>query len=759
MDLLLSSNYNDVQVLHWILDLKCNFSQKQLSGTALLFCQSSCFPPDSDVTPESKACIGSSSLSKSPHIDQGGSDTPAYGKNAIPFILDCDTLDIEACFFHSLPKKSFELDSQCYENLTTDSESMNECRKGNQSRSYQVHEDTINKYFNIFQNLKKGTFKRPVDFVVEKSCLRISIPHTYLQSNQKRELFAVEINYQTCREGPSLTWTQDQNMQPCVYTSGHLLNNRSLMPCQDMPEAMSTWHCYITVCADKAADVQLDKVTVLMAGETEPSVVVDQDGNYTFGYHSSYPMPASTFALAIGTWSEFCSTQTKRDNSVESFKPRVRLFAPSSLDKNPLRSLTDYLPACFSALHSVLGLYPLQRLDILIVPANFDSLGMMGPHLLFLSQSTVMCGGTEAEGSMFYRVAHELCHTWLGVLTGPRDWTEEWLTEGLCCYLEDVVHARALMWSATEARERLELRCLLKYRVLKAEISATSEDLQMLRPNGDTTATDSTDTHDPCIVKNGLNPHNTLLQVHYLKGFFLLRYLEQMSGKEEFLEVLKTFIENKMGKLFSSTDLLEFCFEQLPKLRQSELTLSRICQEWLDSPGMPQTLSEFLVDDENSLFKEVQNELSSLKAGASRKRRKQPGDVMGAASDASSCSSPKVLLPEQRVLLLDLLVEEDARLTRPQMQCLRERLRVQDAAAEVQHSWCELVISRKALAWLGDVERFLTQHQAMGVYLYGELMISENGRFQALAHKVFQRLRPCMAENQRLAVEEMLFPT
>ncbi|KAK3786957.1 hypothetical protein RRG08_037422 [Elysia crispata] len=568
--------------------------------------------------------------------------------------------------------------------------------------------------------------------------------------------------YKTRGEGPCLTWTKDQNMQPCVYTSGHLLNNRSLMPSQDMPKAMSTWHCYITIPAENAAIVELNKVIVLMAGETKPSVIVNQDGSHMFCYHSSYPMPSSTFALAIGIWPEYCTTQGKNHYVMEanhiSSEPCVRIFAPSSLDGNMLKNLTNYLAACFSALHSVLGQYPLQRLDILIVPASFDSLGMMCPHLLFLSQSILLCEGIEAEGSMFYRVAHELCHTWLGVLTGPSDWTEEWLTEGLCCYLEDVVHTRALKWGETEARERLELRCLLKYRVLKAEISATPEDLQKLRPSGDETVTNSiSSSAEPCIVKNGLNPGKTLLQVHYLKGFFLLRHLERISGKEEFLEVLRTFIENKMGKLFSSMDLLEYCFEHLPKLRQSDLTVNRVCREWLDSPGMPQALSEFDIDDGNSLFKEVQNQLSTLKAGVRRKRKKRSDTVQGTASDSSSDS--KLLLPEQRVLLLDLLVEEDVKLSRPQMQRLRDSLRIKDAGAEVQHSWCELVISRKALAWLGDVERFLSQHQAMGVYLYGELMISENVRLQALAHKVFQSLRPNMAENQRLAVEEMLFPT
>ena len=43
---------------------------------------------------------------------------------------------------------------------------------------------------------------------------------------------------------------------------------------------------------------------------------------------------------------------------------------------------------------------------------------------------------------MRVQVAHELCHTWFGIVIGPQDWTEEWLTEGFCTYLEDLLHAQ-----------------------------------------------------------------------------------------------------------------------------------------------------------------------------------------------------------------------------------------------------------------------------------------------------------------------------
>ncbi|GFO47949.1 aminopeptidase o [Plakobranchus ocellatus] len=518
-------------------------------------------------------------------------DTAVYSSHQ-DFVLDCHALDIDSCYFYDLQKDS-DIDVTTYSNIYT------------YKTNLQIPSNEMKKYYDIAEKLSKNAKGNQLDFKVEESCLRIFIPH---KDFYQQRVFAVKIGYKTKKEGSSLTWAEDQNLRPCVFTSGHLLNNRSLMPCQDMPQAMSSWHCLITVPPFG------EQLTVLMAGEGEPAVDVREDGSQVFKYQSSYPMPASTFALAIGNWPLYCSFPHQIDNcfkqSTSCLGPRFQIFAPLNLHGQKLGRLKEYLQDCFHGLQSILGAYPLQRLDILVVPEGFDSLGMMCPHLMFLSQSVLLCEDTQAAFNMFYRVAHELCHTWLGVLTGPSDWTEEWLTEGICCYLEDVVHAKTLKWNEHETRERLEIRKLLKYRVLKAEINTTREDLQTLRPNGDTScASLSSMNAEPCIVKNGLNPEKTLLQVHYLKGFFLLKHLEELSGRDEFLGTLRRFIDANLGQLFSSKDLLEHCFRELPKLRQSNLTVDIVCQEWLDTPGMPQPLTAFEVNEENSLYKDVKCEV------------------------------------------------------------------------------------------------------------------------------------------------------
>ena len=53
-----------------------------------------------------------------------------------------------------------------------------------------------------------------------------------------------------------------------------------------------------------------------------------------------------------------------------------RVFAPACLKRVCQETLLPLIPPCLSAAHSVLGTHPFSRLDILIVPANFSSLGM-----------------------------------------------------------------------------------------------------------------------------------------------------------------------------------------------------------------------------------------------------------------------------------------------------------------------------------------------------------------------------------------------
>lgn len=53
-----------------------------------------------------------------------------------------------------------------------------------------------------------------------------------------------------------------------------------------------------------------------------------------------------------------------------------RVFAPLCLMECCEEHLLQLIPQCLSAAYSTLGTHPFSRLDVLIVPSNFSSLGM-----------------------------------------------------------------------------------------------------------------------------------------------------------------------------------------------------------------------------------------------------------------------------------------------------------------------------------------------------------------------------------------------
>nr|KAF6483365.1 hypothetical protein HJG63_001942 [Rousettus aegyptiacus] len=127
------------------------------------------------------------------------------------------------------------------------------------------------------------------------------------------------------------------------------------------------------------------------------------------------PMPASTLTIAVGSWTEM-KPETCSSNDLaaarRSFSPSEadfrcigvcghveypcrfqnasattqeiiphRVFAPMCLKGACQETLLRLIPPCLSAAHSVLGTHPFSRLDVLIVPANFPSLGMARSYL------------------------------------------------------------------------------------------------------------------------------------------------------------------------------------------------------------------------------------------------------------------------------------------------------------------------------------------------------------------------------------------
>ncbi|GBN02963.1 Aminopeptidase O [Araneus ventricosus] len=374
----------------------------------------------------------------------------------------------------------------------------------------------------------------------------------------------IRISYETIPSCPSVLWVNDQNGNPSVFSYGAFINNRALFPCQEPPVAMATWEAVVSI---------TDPMVALMSGDEEPEVTHDK-GFTHFYYSTKKVLPLSTLCLAIGTWQEYLVPLENKNG------PKCRMFACSKLLDKAIQEFSHYIPQCLKASHELLGPYPFPRIDFLVVPPSFSSLGMASPNLVFLSQSLL-----AGDKSLCSRISHEVSHGWFGLSIGALDWTEEWLSEGFATFLEDVLHAKTAKMSPEDSKQYFELKALIRRKALLDEIENTQDDLQILRPSHGEDNKHVVDGVNVTVLKNGQNPIKGFIQVHYIKGCFLLKYLSNLIGMQPFMNFLKMYTIKYEGQLVTCKEFLAFFLSSFPSLNQS-FSVEYIYENWLHNSGV-----------------------------------------------------------------------------------------------------------------------------------------------------------------------------
>ncbi|XP_062372112.1 aminopeptidase O [Sardina pilchardus] len=791
-DLPLRANTNHMLVRHYVLDLAVHFESKTIGGSIVLFLEPGKGAESTEI-PDS-APLGASTTSLPPlceqpkqepqlqlHPQPGATEVTAEtcahkhveGTEARPWeegaseeftlVLDCCDLSVS---------KVEEVDVASVPAMRA---LLGDCEQPPQARclSFTLVERLL--------ALSSSCWREQHDLYLQCStapCPEGAAPlsfHTDRWSLQLRKRGVgspsgfprvLRIWYETKPEGASVRWTDTQDGRCCVYTMGSPINNRALFPCQEPPVAMSTWQATVVAPAE---------YTVLLSGENRAVPVQKESGLSRWAYYVTMPMPASTFTLAVGQWHE---ARAKSGTAVPEFQGAPdgpaqtqsvcshvdypcrfaltpawreaviphRVFSPACLLPQVEAVVVPHLPACLAAAHAVLGVHPFSHLDVLLVPSGFSSLGMASPHVVFLSQS-VLAGPPHLCGA---RLCHEIAHAWFGLAIGARDWTEEWISEGFATYLEDVLWAKVQQLSHRQEEDQLHLRALLRWRRLHDELQNSEQELQILRPHKESTG--AVAESGASTVKHGLNPEKPFMQVHYLKGYFLLKFLASFTGHEQFLAFLRLFVSTYHGQLVLSQDFLRMLLDHFPDVKRRGLALEGIYADWLDAPGIPKWLTEESAAwIQSPLVAEVQQEVTkwihfSRGHGKGTKRKR---------GDPSLKVNFKEMGPEQTVLLLEMLLEEE-KMSAGVLQTLERTYNLRTQDAEVKHRWCELVVKHKHSAAYKDVEDFLIDNQAMGVYLYGELMLQEDSGQQALARRCFSRTQEHMDPAALAVVSEMI---
>uniref|UniRef100_A0A8C9X9G3 Aminopeptidase O (putative) n=1 Tax=Sander lucioperca TaxID=283035 RepID=A0A8C9X9G3_SANLU len=728
-DLPLRANTNHILVRHYVLDLTVNFDRKVISGSVVLFLDrdvSVCRSRDMDTVEDGTKGLGETTTRMEKMFGASERDGAEFqALSAVGSQTAAETENIQSS--HSWETTSdgdFTLVLDCCDLDVSKVEEVDVTSVSSMVASERSDVSSVNPQAAFIQNLisvpsSRWRQKHQLFLLCSRahgaqdgSSLHFQRDRWSLQVRKKGVATpqefprALRICYETRPTGGSVRWTKDQDNRVCVYTAGSPINNRALFPCQEPPVAMSTWHATVRAPSE---------CVVLMSGEEQ--TVPTEDGDTPFliwNYYVTMPMPASTFTLAVGHWhqvtAEIPPALERGGLSVTDYSGMVddgiccshgdypcrfteqlarsqrviphRVFGPVCLLQKA-QGVLKLLPQCLAAAHTVLGVHPFPRLDVLIVPAGFSSLGMASPHIIFLSQSVLYAGslGSGENGLSLCgsRMCHEIAHSWFGLVIGARDWTEEWISEGFATYLEDIIWAQAQHLSLQETAEQSDLKALLRWRRLSDELQNSEEALQILRPNMENTGQAS--ESGSSTVKHALNPDKTFMQVHYLKGYFLLRFLASQVGEQQFIDFFRLFVKKYHGQLILSQVRLY-------------------------------TINLIIV-------------LSSQ------------------------------VMSDQLVMLLELLLEEEE-LSTATVRALQRTYNLQNQDAEVQHRWCELVVKHAYTRAYRDVEHFLVHDQAMGVYLYGELMVQEDPEQQALARRCLSLVTEQMDQSARRVVEEMV---
>ena len=75
---------------------------------------------------------------------------------------------------------------------------------------------------------------------------------------------------------------------------------------------------------------------------------------------------------------------------------------------------------------------------------------------------------------------------------------------------------------------------------------------------------------------------------------------------------------------------------------------------------------------------------------------------------------------------------------------------------ELGHKWAEIVVKNKFRSEYSQVSHFLRSHQSMGVFLYGELLLSKNKTLKMMFQELVEDLKDEMDDNSKSVIQDLL---
>jgi leukotriene-A4 hydrolase len=338
----------------------------------------------------------------------------------------------------------------------------------------------------------------------------------------------VSVRYSTSPDAGALLWVEGES--PFLFSQSQAILARTWIPCQDSPGVRFTY----------TADVRVPKgLIALMSAENPQSA--SESGAYSF--RMDQPIPSYLLALAVGNL-EF-----------RTIGPRTGVYALAEVVDAAAREFED-VEAMITAAEKLYGPYAWGRYDLLVLPAAFPFGGMENPRLTFATP-TILAG----DKSLVSLVAHELAHSWSGNLVTNSTWNDFWLNEGFTVYFELRIMEEVF------GKESSEMLALLNRQDL-------DESLASIAPG---------DSHLRLQLENR-DPDDGMTDIAYNKGYFFLRAIEDLTGRERFDAFLRSYFATHAFRVMDTDQFLSYLKTNL--LSEEEYAAIRV-GEWIDGPGLP----------------------------------------------------------------------------------------------------------------------------------------------------------------------------
>jgi leukotriene-A4 hydrolase len=168
---------------------------------------------------------------------------------------------------------------------------------------------------------------------------------------------------------------------------------------------------------------------------------------------------------------------------------------------------------------------------VLVLPPSFPHGGMENPYLTFVSPSIIL--GDRSSANV---VAHEIVHSWFGNLLTCANWSHTWLNEGFTVYGE-----RRIM-QVMYGTEFYEAHALRGYEDLVHSFDSLENDPEFTKLQ-------------PTMKR--VSPDDPFTTVPYEKGFAFLKYLEGLTGLDNFLGMLRAYLSAYHYKSVTREDFQE----------------------------------------------------------------------------------------------------------------------------------------------------------------------------------------------------------